>query len=58
MQSQDINFYKNAKEQSHLCGVFPIEYLENDNVYKRWFDKNYSSFSLPEKRYKWAKKLK
>lgn len=58
MQSQDINFYKNAKEQSHLCGVFPIEYLENDSVYKRWFDKNYSSFSLPEKRYKWAKKLK
>ncbi|MGB4742567.1 MAG: hypothetical protein WBH49_02880 [Flavobacteriaceae bacterium] len=32
--SQNINFYKNAKGDTHICGEFPIDYLEQDTNYK------------------------
>ena len=56
--SQDINFYKNAKGDTHLCGEFPVSYLEHDSLYSIWYHKNYSEFKLPEKRLKIKSKLK
>ena len=56
--SQDINFYKNAKGDSHICGEFSLDYLERDSTYSRWFLKNYSEFKLPNKRIKLKSKLK
>jgi hypothetical protein len=56
--SQDINFYKNAKGDTHICGEFNLDYLEHDSIYSRWFKKNYSEFKLPNKRLKLKSKLK
>tara|TARA_B110000967_G_C18713122_1_gene473736 strand:+ start:13 stop:840 length:828 start_codon:yes stop_codon:yes gene_type:complete len=56
--SQEINFYKNAKGDSHICGEFPVDYLEHDSIYSSWFLKNYSEFKLPNKRLKLKSKLK
>ena len=56
--SQDINFYKNAKGDTHICGEFNLDYLEHDSIYSRWFKKNYSALKLPNKRLKLKSKLK
>lgn len=56
--SQEINFYKNAKGDTHICGEFPLEYLEHDSTYKVWFDKYYNELKLPEKRLRLKSKLK
>ncbi|MGB1393410.1 MAG: tetratricopeptide repeat protein [Flavobacteriaceae bacterium] len=56
--SQNINFYKNAKGDTHICGEFPIDYLEQDTNYKDWFNKYYSELKLPKKRLRLKSKLK
>lgn len=56
--SQEINFYKNAKGDSHICGEFPLDYLEHDSNYKIWFNKYYNELKLPEKRLRLKSKLK
>ena len=56
--SQDIHFYKNAKGESHICGEFPVDFLEHDQNYNVWFNKNYSELELPKKRLKLKSKLK
>jgi tetratricopeptide (TPR) repeat protein len=56
--SQEINFYKNAKGDSHICGEFPLNYLEIDSIYSEWFNKYYSEFKLPKKRLRLKSKLK
>lgn len=56
--SQEINFYKNAKGDTHICGEFPLSYLEVDNIFSKWFNKYYSEFILPNKRLRLKSKLK
>ena len=56
--SQEINFYKNAKGDRHLCGEFPVSYLNHDSLFSIWFHKNYSEFKLPKKRLRIKSKLK
>jgi len=56
--SQDIHFYKNAKGETHLCGEFPVSYLEHDSIYSKWFNNYYSEFKLPNKRLRLKSKLK
>ena len=56
--SQEINFYKNAEGDTHLCGEFPVSYLEHDSLYSIWYTKNYSELKLPEKKLKIKSKLK
>ena len=56
--SQDINFYKNAKGDTHICGEFPLDYLERDSNYKIWFNKYYNELKLPKKRLRLKSKLK
>ena len=56
--SQEINFYKNAKADTHLCGEFPLSYLEHDSLYSIWYHKNYSELKLPKKRLRIKSKLK
>jgi tetratricopeptide (TPR) repeat protein len=56
--SQDINFYKNAKGDTHICGEFPIDYLEKDSIYKIWFNNYYNELKLPKKRLRLKSKLK
>lgn len=56
--SQEVNFYKNTKGESHICGEFPLNYLEHDSTYSSWFLKNYSELKLPKKRLKLKSKLK
>ena len=56
--SQEVNFYKNTKGESHICGEFPLNYLEHDSTYSSWFLKNYSELKLPNKRLKLKSKLK
>ena len=56
--SQEINFYKNAKGESHICGEFPLDYLEHDSVYKIWFNKYYNELKLPENKLRLKSKLK
>ena len=56
--SQEVNFYKNTKGESHICGEFPLNYLEHDSTYSSWFLKNYSELKLPNKRLKLNQNLK
>ena len=56
--SQDINFYKNAKGDTHICGEFPLDYLERDSNYKILFNKYYNELKLPKKRLRLKSKLK
>ena len=56
--SQEINFYKNAKGETHICGEFPLDYLEHDSNFKVWFNKFYSELKLPEKRLRLKSRLK
>ena len=46
--SQEINFYKNAQDETHICGEFPLDYLERDSNYKIWFNDNYNELKLPK----------
>jgi tetratricopeptide (TPR) repeat protein len=56
--SQEINFYKNAQGDTHICGEFPLDYLEHDSNYSIWFNKYYNELKLPEKRLRLKSKLK
>ena len=56
--SQEINFYKNAQGDTHICGEFPLDYLERDSNYKIWFHNYYKQLKLPKKRLKLKSKLK
>lgn len=56
--SQEINFYKNANGDKHICGEFPLDYLEHDSNFKIWFNKHYSELKLPEKKLRLKSKLK
>ena len=56
--SQEINFYKNAKGDTHICGEFPLDYLEHDSTYSVWFNKYYNELKLPNKRLRLKSKLK
>jgi tetratricopeptide (TPR) repeat protein len=56
--SQEINFYKNAKGDTHICGEFPLDYLEHDSTYSVWFNKYYNGLKLPSKRLRLKSKLK
>ena len=46
--SQEINFYKNAKGDTHICGEFPLDYLEHDDFTTIWFNKYYHELKLPK----------
>jgi tetratricopeptide (TPR) repeat protein len=56
--SQEINFYKNAEGDTHICGEFPLDYLEHDSTYSVWFNKYYNELKLPNKRLRLKSKLK
>ena len=56
--SQEINFYKNAHGDTHICGEFPLSYLEVDSIYSKWFNNYYSEFKLPKKQLRLKSKLK
>jgi hypothetical protein len=56
--SQEINFYKNTQGDTHICGEFPLDYLERDSNYKIWFNSYYNKLKLPKKRLKLKSKLK
>ena len=56
--SQEVNFYKNAKGDTHICGEFPLDYLEHDSNYSIWFNKYYNELKLPEKKLRLKSKLK
>ena len=55
---QEINFYKDAQGETHICGEFPLDYLERDSNYKIWFNNNYNELKLPKKRLRLKSKLK
>jgi tetratricopeptide (TPR) repeat protein len=56
--SQEINFYKNAEGDTHICGEFPLDYLEHDSTYSVLFNKYYNELKLPNKRLRLKSKLK
>jgi hypothetical protein len=33
--SQDAQRYENSRDESHICGTFQIEELENDTVFQK-----------------------
>ena len=56
--SQDAQRYENSRDESHICGTFQIEELENDTVFQKWYDKNYADFKVSDKKRNWVKNLK
>ncbi|MEM6297988.1 MAG: hypothetical protein AAF740_04775 [Bacteroidota bacterium] len=56
--AQKVQRYQNAKGDSHLCGVFPIETLEEDTVFQKWYKKGYEDFALSGAKPDWAKTYK
>lgn len=56
--AQEVTTYKNSEGESHLAGKFPVEYLQQDSIYRQWFDKNYNEFTVERGNDKWKKALK
>jgi len=56
--AQEIQYFKNSRGQKHLCGAFPLKVLEQDTIFKKWYDKNYANFSISDKKHDWARNLK
>lgn len=56
--AQEAQYFKNSREQMHLCGAVSLETLQRDSISKKWFEKNYTDFELSDKEHSWAKNLK
>ncbi|MBS9765921.1 MAG: hypothetical protein KGV44_00090 [Flavobacteriaceae bacterium] len=55
--AQEVQYFKNSRGQKHLCGSFPLQILEQDTLYSKWYHKNYTKFHLSDKSHHWSKKL-
>lgn len=53
--AQTPQYFKNSRDERHLCGIFPVEVLEQDTVYNKWYNQHYLEFNLSNKKHKWVK---
>lgn len=54
---QAVQSYQNSRGETHLCGNFPLAYLQQDTLYQNWYNESYDAFSLPEGNYAWKKEF-
>lgn len=55
--AQGVQTYQNEAGDIHLCGSFPLDYVQNDTTYQKWYQENYEAFSLTEGEYSWKQDL-
>jgi tetratricopeptide (TPR) repeat protein len=58
INAQEVTSYQNERGERHLAGKFTIEYLQQDSVFQKWFNKNYAEFKVDKGDIKWKKSLK
>lgn len=54
---QQPQTYLNERQEQHLCGSFPLDYLKTDSLYQKWYGENYEAFNFPAGDYAWKDKL-
>jgi len=58
MRAQETQYYENSRGQKHICGAFPLNVLEQDTMYQKWYHKYYNNFQVSNKKQPWVKNLK
>lgn len=56
--AQGVQYYENDRGERHICGAFPIDALEKDSIFQKWYRKNYLDFNILDKKRGWVKNLK